>query len=459
MGCNNYIERRSSESTKNPVYDSLKFSEVPLKLAFTNYGDAYLRAFEKKCKSVTFIVTHQCSLRCTYCYENHKEDKHMSLDVGKRCVDFLFEEDLQNSKFINSEDCNGILIDFIGGEPLLEINLIDSIMDYFLHKAIELNHRWKTQFAISMSTNGVDLMKPDCLKFIKKWKNKLSINVTIDGNKELHDKCRLFPNGDPSYDIAIKSALYCREIFGDSPTKITLAPENISYTFEAVKDIIQKLNPSYLHGNPCFEKGWKPEHATIYYNELKKIADWSVQNKVYEKCYITFFDTYIGTEMEDTDTKNWCGGTGSMLAFDTDGKIYPCLRYSPVSIPKHLSEPMIIGDIYNGFLINDCQRKCMNCLESITRQSQSTKECLECPIASGCSWCSAYNYEVFGTPNKRATFICDLHKARCLANNYYWNILAKSLNIKERLNLNVPRWMALPIIGEHEYQMLQKLSK
>lgn len=459
MVCSNKPDIHLSELTNNPVYDSIKSKGGPLKLSFTNYGDAYLRAFEKKCKSVTFIVTHQCSLRCTYCYENHKEDKHMSLDIGKRCVDFLFEEDLKNSKFINSEDCNGILIDFIGGEPLLEVKLIDSIMDYFLHKAIQLNHRWKTQFAISMSTNGVDLMKPDCLNFIQKWKNKLSINVTIDGNKELHDKCRLFPNGDPSYDIAIKSALYCREIFGDSPTKITLSPDNISYTFEAVKDIIQTLHPSYLHGNPCFEKGWEIEHSTIYYNELKKIADWSIQNRIYENCYITFFDTFLGTPLPDTETKNWCGGTGDMLAFDIDGNIYPCLRYSPVSIPKHLSEPMIIGDIYNGFLKKECQRKCITCLESITRQSQSTQECLECPIASGCSWCSAYNYEVFGTPNKRATFICDLHKARCLANNYYWNMLAKSLNIKERLPLNVTKDMALPIIPESEYRMLDTLSK
>ena len=192
---------------------------------------------------------------------------------------------------------------------------------------------------------------------------------------------------------------------------------------------------------------------------MKKIADWSIQNRIYENCYITFFDTFLGTPLPDTETKNWCGGTGDMLAFDIDGNIYPCLRYSPVSIPKHLSEPMIIGDIYNGFLKKECQRKCITCLESITRQSQSTQECLECPIASGCSWCSAYNYEVFGTPNKRATFICDLHKARCLANNYYWNMLAKSLNIKERLPLNVTKDMALPIIPESEYRMLDTLSK
>ncbi|MFI3165348.1 MAG: hypothetical protein R3Y45_03620 [Bacillota bacterium] len=67
----------------------------------------------------------------------------------------------------------------------------------------------------------------------------------------------------------------------------------------------------------------------------------------------------------------------------------------------------------------DCSR--CNVLSCITRQSQSPQKCIDCPVAKGCGWCSAYNYDLFGTPDKRATYHCEMHKATALANAYYWN--------------------------------------
>ena len=75
----------------------------------------------------------------------------------------------------------------------------------------------------------------------------------------------------------------------------------------------------------------------------------------------------------------------------------------------------------------------------MTRCSQSTDECINCPIAAGCAWCSAYNYEYFGELNKRATFICIMHKARALANVYFWNKYYRAI--------------------EEEYNMLLDLTK
>ena len=81
----------------------------------------------------------------------------------------------------------------------------------------------------------------------------------------------------------------------------------------------------------------------------------------------------------------------------------------------------------------------INLISNITRKSQSTEECFNCPIAAGCSWCSAYNYEQFGTPNKRATNICCMHKAASLANVYYWNkIYSKNKRWLASLDIIIP---------------------
>ena len=106
-----------------------------------NFHDQYYRMFGKTCKSVTLITNHTCSLDCLYCYEHHKDKCLMPIEIGKKIVDFLFEQDAQNSHYINSDNANGLILDFIGGEPLLAIKVIDQIMDYFLYIAIDKNHR------------------------------------------------------------------------------------------------------------------------------------------------------------------------------------------------------------------------------------------------------------------------------------------------------------------------------
>jgi hypothetical protein len=121
-------------------------------------------------------------------------------------------------------------------------------------------------------------------------------------------------------------------------------------------------------------------------------------------------------------------------------------------------KPLNIGTIDNGYIHTDAEKQNFNLLLNITRRSQSTEECFNCPIARGCSWCSGYNYEEFGTPNKRATYICCMHKAQSLANVYYWNKLYKKLNIDKVFNMNIPKEWALDIIDDKEYGYLLNLT-
>ena len=179
---------------------------------------------------------------------------------------------------------------------------------------------------------------------------------------------------------------------------------------------------------------------------------------VYLNKYVSILDWEAGFHLDDNHTNNWCGGDGRMLAFEPDGSILPCMRYSKISLGDH--QPAYrIGDLDNGIGVLEDDKKRLNLLRSITRQSQSEQKCLDCPINGGCAWCSAYNYEMTGTPNKRVTYICDMHKARVLAQSYYHN--KKHMKMKEHypMRLNVPKDWALEIIPDYEYNKLHHLEK
>ena len=121
-------------------------------------------------------------------------------------------------------------------------------------------------------------------------------------------------------------------------------------------------------------------------------------------------------------------------------------------------EPIIVGNVFKGYGNTDFYKQNIEKISNITRRSQSTDECFYCPIGKGCAWCSAHNYEVFGTANKRTTFICNMHKAASLANVYYWNKLYKKLNIDKTFEMHCPKEWALEIIDEDEYNYLKTLS-
>ena len=146
-----------------------------------------------------------------------------------------------------------------------------------------------------------------------------------------------------------------------------------------------------------------------------------------------------------------------MIACDWKGDIYPCIRYMESSLGDD-QPPVKIGSVYDGVMVTDQQRDCVNCLRSITRRSQSTDECFNCPIAEGCSWCTALNYQLFGTANKRATYICVMHKARALANAYHWNKGFRAIGQPKRQKIYVPEEWALEIITPEEWAFLRKLE-
>jgi sulfatase maturation enzyme AslB (radical SAM superfamily) len=110
----------------------------------------------------------------------------MDLEVAKTTIDKLLE-----NYFCITEDYSTLILEFIGGEPFMEVELIEKICDYTLNKLIMLQHPWLPGFRISICSNGILYFTDNVQHFLQKYKNFLSLTITIDGNKELHDLCRI----------------------------------------------------------------------------------------------------------------------------------------------------------------------------------------------------------------------------------------------------------------------------
>lgn len=411
-------------------------------------------------QSVTFQVTDDCNLACKYCYQTCRNKHRMSFETAKKFADLIISGDKGFAKYINPEKSPGLVVDFIGGEPFLEIELIDQICTYIMDRLIELNHPWAMKTKFSICSNGVLYRDEKVQAFLRKWANRLSFSVTIDGNKELHDSCRVFPDGAPSYDLAVDAATDWMSRGNYMGSKITIAPGNISFLYDAIKHMVE-LGYDEINANCVYEKGWETIHATVLYDQMKRISDYFLeQNFDFEHDFFcSLYNEDFFKPKDPDDLQMWCGGTGSaMLSCDPDGNVFPCIRYMGSSLGND-QEPYAIGDVDNGIGYCDCYKCRLDCLNSIDRRTSSTDKCFYCPIATGCSNCSAYDYQVFGTPDARATFICVMHKARALGNLYFWNKYYRKHGIDKRMENHVPDEWALEIISESELNMLKELAR
>lgn len=336
-------------------------------------------------RTCTLQVTDACNLRCTYCYQIAKDTHRMSFDVAKRYIDMLLEDDREND-YVNTKISQGLIVEFIGGEPLLEIDLIDQVTDYLYDRMLELNHPWLNKFMISICSNGVLYKDPRFQRYIEKNRFRLSFSISIDGNKELHDSCRVFPDGSGSYDIAIEGVKHFREHWhGHMGSKMTIAPGNIHEVYNATTNLI-KLGYEEIFLNCVYEDGWDAHYGLMLYQQLTKLADYIIDNDLFDKVYFSIFEDTNFCPMSPEDNDNWCGGTGSMLSCDYKGDLYPCIRYMESSLGND-AKPLIIGNVYDGLLKKPEEKEIIKCMRCVTRRSQSTDECFYCPIASGCSWC------------------------------------------------------------------------
>ena len=370
-------------------------------------------------KNITFIVTKDCQLACKYCYLVGKNEKEqMPFEVAKQAINYILyhEEEFKEES---------VIWDFIGGEPFLEIDLIDKICDYLKTEMYRRNHHWFNSYRFSFSTNGINYDNEKVQKFIRKNRDHLSIGITIDGTEVKHDLNRVYKiTGKGSYKSVIRNIPLWLEQFPYGGTKVTISSPDIPYIKESVLHLYS-LGIKEVNINCVFEDVWKVGDDKLFEEQLFQLADAIIDEGYYEDYVCSFFSEYIGKPMDaKTDNNNWCGA-GKMLAIDAAGNFYPCTRFAAYSLRS--KEPIIIGNIYEGIDKNKLRP-----FLTLDRTTQSPKECIECEVASGCAWCQGENYDAANTNTiyQRSTAICKMHKARVRANNYYWNKLYRKLELE-----------------------------
>lgn len=382
-------------------------------------------------KSITFIVTKDCQLACKYCYLVGKNTKErMTWDVAKNAIDYILdhEEDFREES---------VIWDFIGGEPFLEIDLIDKICDYLKTEMYRREHHWFNSYRFSFSTNGINYHTEKVQRFIKKNLNHLSVGITIDGTQRKHDLNRIWktpemeigiqPNPENekgSYEDVVKNIPLWLEQFPGAATKVTISSPDIPYIKESVLHLYS-LGIKEVNINCVFEDVWKDGDDTLFEEQLTELADEIIDKDLYRDHVCSFYQEFIGKPMDPRrDNQNWCGA-GKMLAVDAAGNFYPCTRFAAYSLR---SKPAwVIGNVKEGIDQNRLRP-----FLTLDRTTQSPQECIDCEVASGCAWCQGENYDAALTHTvfQRATAICKMHKARVHANNYYWNKLFRKLELE-----------------------------
>ena len=378
-------------------------------------------------KSITFIVTKDCQLACKYCYLVGKNAKErLPWEVAKKAIDYIL-------KYETDFPQESVSWDFIGGEPFLEIDLIDKICDYIKTEMFRLNHHWFNSFRFNFSTNGINYDSPKVQEFIKKNHQHLSIGITIDGTREKHDLNRIWKTKDGfslkpeeekgSYDDVVRNIPLWLSQFPYSGTKVTISSADIKYIKESVLHLYS-LGIHEVHINVVFEDVWEEGDDKRFEEQLIQLADAIIDGEYYDYT-CSFFSEHLGKPMDKKlQNNNWCGA-GRMLAVDAAGNFYPCTRFAQYSLRD--KKAWIIGNVHDGIDKNKLRP-----FLTLNRCTQSNQECIDCEVAEGCAWCQGENYDAAETPTafQRSTAICKMHKARVRANNYYWNKLYRKLELQ-----------------------------
>ena len=382
-------------------------------------------------KYITFIVTKDCQLACKYCYLVGKNSsERMSWDVAKQAIDYILSHE---SDFPEES----VVWDFIGGEPFLEIELIDRICDYLKTEMYRRNHHWFNSYRFSFSTNGINYHTDKVQKFVKKNQSHLSIGITIDGTKRKHDLNRIWKTPEMergiqprpedekgSYDDVVRNIPLWLKQFPGAATKVTISSADIPYVKESVIHLFS-LGITEVNINCVGENVWKEGDNLLFEEQLIKLADAIIDEGYFKNYYCSFFVESLGKPMDrELENQNWCGA-GRMLSIDAAGNFYPCTRFAQYSLRN--KKAWIIGNVRDGIYKNKLRP-----FLTLDRCTQSSDECINCEVANGCAWCQGENYDSADTNTiyQRSTAICKMHKARVRANNYYWNKLYRKLELE-----------------------------
>jgi len=379
--------------------------------------------------SMTFLVTEDCNMRCSYCYEHNKRKADLPLDTAMKFIQLMLDDPdpigvmgTHHEWILNQ----GAVLDFLGGDAFMRVDLCEEIIKHFQFYSMVKQHRWAKRWRANFSTNGTLFGDPKVRSFMHRYKDNISVGISIDGCPEIHDRNRIFPNGKGSMSTIMKWWNWYHDWTGGNPNvKATLNRESIPYIAESVKYMHEDMKISRIFMNFIFEDMDLDDHDLAELDhQMNLVVEYVLEHR--DDMYLSMIDRNMGrtgtSEGSDLDTA-WCGA-GSMPCVVPNGNIYPCFRFTPLTHSSKV-EDFPFGNVAEGLIRKDRLEE----IRSQTRRKISPPECLTCDAERGCSWCIGGAYSSTGT-FYRGLNLCKPRKIISRWADRYWNTYDK-LNAKE----------------------------
>ena len=345
-------------------------------------------------KALCLHVAHTCNLNCSYCFASqgkyHGERALMSFEVGKRALDFLIE---------NSGTRRNLEVDFFGGEPLMNWDVVKQLVAY----ARTQEKIYNKNFRFTLTTNGI-LIDDDVIDFANREMS--NVVLSLDGRKEIHDRLRVDYAGNGSYDRIVPKFKKLVEARGGKNYYMrgTFTHANPDFT----KDVFHMADMGFteLSMEPVVCDPTDPAALTAEDIETVKqhyeILAKEILRREDEGRPFTFYHYMIDLTGGPCIYKriSGCGSGTEYMAVTPWGDLYPCHQFVGEEAYK-------LGDIWNGVTNNAVREEFRAC------NAYSRPECADCWAKLYCSGgCAANAHHATGSITGIYKPGCELFKKR-----------------------------------------------
>lgn len=348
----------------------------------------------KVIKAMCLHIAHSCNLNCSYCFASqgkyHGDRALMSFETGKQAFDFLIA---------NSGSRRNLEVDFFGGEPLMNFEVVKQLVDYA--RKVEKEHN--KNFRFTLTTNGV-LLDDDVIEYLNKEMS--NVVLSLDGRKEIHDHFRVDYNGNGSYDkILPKFKRLVEKREGKNYyMRGTFTHNNTDFT----KDIFhmadlgfKELSMEPVVCPPDDPYALTEEDLPILFEQYEILAKEMVRRKKAGDGF-TFYHYMLDLKNGPCIYKRitGCGSGTEYMAVTPWGDLYPCHQF--VGDEKYL-----LGNIWDGVTNTAIQDEFRYC------NAYARQECKDCWAKLYCSGgCAANSYHATGSVMGVYKYGCELFKKR-----------------------------------------------
>ena len=345
-------------------------------------------------KALCLHIAHTCNLNCEYCFASqgkyHGERAVMPLDVAKRAMDFLVE---------NSGTRRNLEVDFFGGEPLMNFDVVKQTVAYA--RSIEKEHG--KNFRFTLTTNGM-LIDDDVIDFA----NRECVNVvlSLDGRKEIHDKYRVDYAGNGSFERIVPKFQKLVAARGNKNYYMrgTFTHNNPDFT-EDIKTMLDlgftELSMEPVVAAPGDPAALTPADAEIVKDQYEKLAQLMLERKKEGRPF-TFYHYMLDLKSGPCIYKriSGCGSGTEYMAVTPWGDLYPCHQFVG-------EEKFRLGDVWQGVTNPDVQEEFAAC------NVYAREECRDCWARLYCSGgCAANAYHATGSVRGVYKYGCELFRKR-----------------------------------------------